>query len=363
MRHVTPRAPGWSPGAWTERPVHGPLQRAGRLRRIAPFALLGIAVGITYLMRNTRTLDAWDVGLLVGTTALITATMLLVPWERLPDGAQVAVPMAWVGLVILMQVVALPADIDVAILMLLPLIWTAAYGTTWEVALVAGTVLVFIVALQVVATIIDEPIGVTGWTEVVGLVGTVLLVSYFTLSARSEARSDPLTDLPNRRAWDAIVPLEMDFARRHGSPLAVGLIDLDDFKGFNDRHGHAEGDAHLVACATAWPAVLRSRDVLARVGGEEFAVLLPDADAEGAACVLERLTALTPGGETCSVGVAEWDGRERPDALLSRADQALYAAKNAGRNRVRIAHGAPREPGARPAGVSPSSSSSTPSAG
>ena len=363
MRYVRERSRGWAPRAWTGRPIHGPLQRAGRIRRVAPFALLGIAVGTTYLARNTRTLDSSDVALLAGATALITAAMLLVPWEQLPDSVQVAVPMAWIVLVMLMQVVALPADIDVAILMLLPLVWTAAYGTTWEVTLVAGTVLVFIVALQVIAAITDEPIGLTGWTEVVGLVGGVLLVSYFTLSSRSEAHSDPLTDLPNRRAWDAILPLEMDVARRHAAPLAVGLIDLDDFKSFNDRHGHAKGDAHLVACAEAWPAVLRASDVLARVGGEEFAVLLPDADAAGAARVLERLAALTPGAETCSVGVAEWDGRDGPDALLSRADQALYAAKDAGRNRVHIAHGAPGKPGARPAGVSPSSSSSTPSAG
>jgi GGDEF domain-containing protein len=263
------------------------MQGAGRLRRMAPFALIGIAVGIVYLVRNSSTLDAWDVGLLLGTAALITATMLLVPWERLPDGAQVAVPLAWIVLVFIMQVVALPADIDVAIIMLLPLIWTAAYGTRWQVTLVAGIVVASIIALQLAAALIDKPFGLTGWTEVVGLTGTVLLMSYFTLSARSEARSNSLTNLPNRRAWDAIVPLEMDFARRH-----------------------AAGDAHLAACATAWPAVLRTRDVLARVGGEEFAVLLPGADAEGAARVLERLAAVTPGGETCSVGVAEWD--ERP---------------------------------------------------
>jgi diguanylate cyclase (GGDEF)-like protein len=286
------------------------MQGAGRLRRMAPFALIGIAVGIVYLVRNSSTLDAWDVGLLLGTAALITATMLLVPWERLPDGAQVAVPLAWIVLVFIMQVVALPADIDVAIIMLLPLIWTAAYGTRWQVTLVAGIVVASIIALQLAAALIDKPFGLTGWTEVVGLTGTVLLMSYFTLSARSEARSNSLTNLPNRRAWDAIVPLEMDFARRHASPLSVGLIDLDDFKSFNDSHGHAAGDAHLAACATAWPAVLRTRDVLARVGGEEFAVLLPGADAEGAARVLERLAALTPRGETCSVGVAEWD--ERP---------------------------------------------------
>lgn len=328
-----------------------------------PFALLGITAGIIYLLRNARTLDAPDIALLAGTGALIWAVTLFVPWERLPDAAQVLIPMGWIALIILMQVLALPADVDVAILLLLPLIWTAAYGLLKEVVLVAGTVLVVITSLQVIAGTTDEPVGLTGWTESVGLGGAVLLVSYFTMSARSEARSDALTKLPNRRAWDAIVPLEMDIARRHGSPLAVALIDLDDFKDFNDRHGHAEGDAHLLACASAWPAVLRGRDVIARVGGEEFAVLLPDADAEGAAHVLERLAALTPGGETCSVGVAEWDGRERPDALLSRADQALYAAKTAGRNRVHVAHGAPGEPGARPAGVSPSSSSSTPSAG
>jgi diguanylate cyclase len=149
------------------------------------------------------------------------------------------------------------------------------------------------------------------------------------------ARIDELTGLPNRRAWNAELPLALERARRSGGELSVAILDLDHFKRFNDRHGHAAGDALLKAAGASWHDELRSVDLLARHGGEEFALLLPNAGAEEAEEIVERLRVSTPERQTLSAGLATWDGLESADELVGRADAALYAAKAGGRDRVR----------------------------
>lgn len=154
---------------------------------------------------------------------------------------------------------------------------------------------------------------------------------------QSTARTDPLTGLPNRRVWDEDVARELERARRHGGSLCLAMLDLDRFKAFNDQHGHQAGDDLLAAAAEAWRPELRATDTLARYGGEEFAVLLPHSDADGARAVVERLLAVVPFAQTASAGIAVWDGVEEEDALLARADAALYDAKHAGRARALVA--------------------------
>ena len=116
----------------------------------------------------------------------------------------------------------------------------------------------------------------------------------------------------------------------------VAFVDVDHFKSFNDANGHLAGDRFLVAAATAWQAQLRRTDLLARFGGEEFVVVLPDCLLEDAKRIVERLRALTPEGHTSSAGLALWDGSETGGDLLHRADVALYAAKDAGRDRTLV---------------------------
>jgi diguanylate cyclase (GGDEF)-like protein len=157
------------------------------------------------------------------------------------------------------------------------------------------------------------------------------------------ARHDGLTGMPNRRAWDAELPVAMDRARRDGKPLSVALVDLDHFKRFNDEHGHQAGDRLLRSATAAWSGVLRRTDQLCRYGGEEFGVLMPGVTAEQAAEVLQRLRAVTPAGQTFSAGLACWDGQEISDELVARADRALYAAKAAGRDRIVADAPAPAE--------------------
>lgn len=146
------------------------------------------------------------------------------------------------------------------------------------------------------------------------------------------ATSDELTGLMNRRGWDALLEAEMANGRRRGTPLSVAIIDLDHFKFFNDVHGHRAGDRLLREAAGAWTSALRSGDQLARWGGEEFTLLLPNCPGEAAFEVVERLRACTPGMQTCSAGIASWDGVESAIGLFERMDSALYTAKTRGRD-------------------------------
>jgi len=162
---------------------------------------------------------------------------------------------------------------------------------------------------------------------------------------RRSAFCDHLTGVANRRAFFEAAELELQRNRRAPRPTALILIDADHFKGVNDRHGHPGGDAALRQLGLLLSATFRQVDVVARVGGEEFAVLLPSSTLEGAARVAERLRRLVAaqpvrfdGADitlTISAGVAASDGEELDlDTLMKRADQALYAAKAGGRNRI-----------------------------
>jgi diguanylate cyclase (GGDEF)-like protein len=159
------------------------------------------------------------------------------------------------------------------------------------------------------------------------------------LLARMEAmaRTDELTGLLNRRAWDEELRREMERARRDGGRFSVALLDLDRFKQFNDAHGHPAGDDLLRQASTAWRVRVRLVDTLGRYGGEEFALLLPGAAPAGAQVIIDRLRGATPMDQTVSAGIAMWDGEETAEALVGRADRALYQAKRTGRDRCVIA--------------------------
>ena len=157
---------------------------------------------------------------------------------------------------------------------------------------------------------------------------------------RELARTDPLTGLANRRLWDERLGIELARAARYDRPLCVAAIDLDRFKPYNDTYGHQAGDALLRGATAAWSGVLRGSDLLSRLGGDEFALLLPDCDLEYAEGIVARLQDVTPGGEQgvgCSAGLVRWESGESADAVIARADAALYAAKDDGRGGIRVA--------------------------
>ena len=163
-----------------------------------------------------------------------------------------------------------------------------------------------------------------------------------------DASMDPLTRLPNRRSLTSELEREQALARRGRPRFSVLLLDVDHFKGVNDDRGHAAGDRVLEEIALRLRRRARTSDVVGRWGGEEFLVIAPDTDVDGAQILADALrTAVSespiplesgPLRVTASVGVAAWE-RETVDELLSRADLALYEAKAAGRDRVVAAPG------------------------
>jgi diguanylate cyclase (GGDEF)-like protein len=170
---------------------------------------------------------------------------------------------------------------------------------------------------------------------------------------RVQACFDALTGCCNRRHFLGILDDELKRAERFDQPCSLAIVDIDHFKEVNDRHGHAAGDALLRQLVRAVGSCLRASDALGRLGGEEFALLLPQTELAGAHDVAERLRRAVEavrvehsGVElrmTVSVGVDQWRGTgDLAEHLMARADAAMYAAKRAGRNRVAIADAAPQ---------------------
>ena len=131
----------------------------------------------------------------------------------------------------------------------------------------------------------------------------------------------------------------MEHALRSETPLTVAMIDLDHFKQYNDCHGHVAGDTLLRAIAALMVSNIRGQDLVVRYGGEEFCLVLPETDVVGGHHLLDKLRTggretTTDFGVTLSAGLTNWDGMEDITSLIERADQALYRAKESGRNRV-----------------------------
>ncbi len=245
-------------------------------------------------------------------------------------------------------------------LLLIPILAVAVYGSRKAL---------FGVILAVVAAVIIAQVATAGdtvelnpaWRQdlVLAVLATVLGVVIQDLVTRMRrernlaeergqiieelALTDPLTGVDNRRGWERAIQRSVGQARRHDQPLSLAMLDLDQFKQYNDARGHQAGDDFLREVAMNWEEMTRIEDHIARYGGEEFVITLPNTGLEGAKVIVERLRASlpeTPTGEesvgriTCSAGIAEWNGSETVRELVGRADRALYAAKEAGRDQT-----------------------------
>jgi diguanylate cyclase (GGDEF)-like protein len=324
------------------------LSASETFRRLTPFVgatLLGLGLGLI----GSR-VDLLELGVSVVMTVVLFSVAVMAPWRQVPSWTRALPAFVYLLAIGVLRDAAGGAGSGLSSLMLLPVFWVALYGTR---AQLMGVLAASAAVLYVPFVIVGAPAyPATMWRGggLLVVVGAIIGFSVQGLIAQLRAvlaerarliqelealaGSDPLTGVANRRAWDDALAQTIAAARRTTDPVSVVVLDVDHFKRINDTHGHAHGDRILKAIAAAWSAELRPADLLARIGGEEFAVLLPDCDAITAHSVAERLRDAMPPGTTGSAGVAEWDGISDAPELLAATDQMLYLAKQAGRDQT-----------------------------
>jgi len=268
------------------------------------------------LLYNASVIYGFDDATRTFTEAFYLAALVLLAGAAVsPDAAELVSPQDTGALVRprALRLVALTVGVLTAPALLFLLSWSE--GRMLARILASATIVVILLALwrirELLATVDDQAVQLD-----------------------QQARTDALTGLPNRRTLDYQLERAVDLADRDGTPLTVAMLDLDHFKEYNDQFGHQAGDVLLADCARAWQVAAPRGSFLARYGGEEFAILLPAMDADAAAPHLERLRQATPDPMTVSIGYFVRPAGATGDESVLRADRALYAAKESGRNRV-----------------------------
>jgi diguanylate cyclase (GGDEF)-like protein len=325
------------------------------LSRDALFRTVGLLVGLSLmglLLASRPEGGGFEIRVALQAAILTAVTALaivFVPWHRLPDSIRATPPLAFLVVAFLTRESTTGAESVYAQLVLLPVVWLAVYGSPKE--LVGG--------LLGVAVALITPMLIPGgeqadWRRTFVLIGTAAVLGFaiqifFTQLRAHTGRlsemglTDHLTGVANRRAWDDDLERAIGESKRTRRPLSIAVLNVDHFKAFNDEHGHLAGDRFLKEVAALWRSQLRHSDVLARIGGDEYAVVFRTCTVQSALRVVIRFCHDLPSDLTCSAGVAQWDGHEAPFELMARADAALYRAKDMGRGRPVVA-----EPGQAP---------------
>jgi diguanylate cyclase (GGDEF)-like protein/putative nucleotidyltransferase with HDIG domain len=326
--------------------MEGPFDRGSANRTLGYFFIAGATLSLAALfMPGSPTADTTGLAAMVA-AAFVTGALLFFGANRLPAAT---VPVALVGGIAVITVGvyfdghgSTPASIYYVWLGVLAFYFLSRWQAAVVIALM-GTAFAAVLHLVPVIQPHQRWLTTMGIATIAGMLISFVRDRVQELVARltDAARTDPLTGLLNRRALEELFAIELDRAARTGRPLAVIVGDLDRFKTVNDRLGHQHGDQTLQSLAAELGRWKRRIDMAARVGGEEFALLLPETDERGAFLVAERLRRATkrlfadgPCKLTISFGVASFpDHGDDAEMLLRAADQALYAAKNMGRDR------------------------------
>jgi diguanylate cyclase (GGDEF)-like protein len=277
-------------------------------------AAMAILIGLVTLVRGDR-FPGWSYHALVGLgTAIITALVLLA------GGGTLSVSYAALYLFVAID---------------------CFFFFGWQLA--SLHLLSFELAGAVAFIQVDIPLSQVLIPQGCAVVVAVLVGLLARAAAAGE--QDPLTSLANRRGFERLLVDAMAVAERERTGLSIVLLDLDHFKRFNETNGHGEGDRLLSRCAAAWSRSLRSGQILARFGSDEFALILPSCPIERAGRIADNLRALISPELRCSAGVADWLDGDSASMLIGRADFAVYEAKSNGRDQTAV-YGRPERAGA-----------------
>ena len=307
--------------------------RAGTPAEVSALAVMALTIGAGCLALAAFPLAAdAPLALMVGLgVAALTLTVALLLAGAAVSPVQLhAAVLLYTTLITVM--VAVAATERGLMLSALGYIWSAVYVAFFFRPSVARRyAAVMITALGVGLVSARPPTGVLVWVVISTMVWVaVAVLTRLSARLRDEAHSDGLTGLLNRPGFAVAAARQRAMSARRGEPLALAVIDLDDFKGVNDRGGHAAGDRLLAELAGAWTATLRPGDLLARFGGDEFVLLLAGADEGQVGRVLARLARSHPARWT--TGAVLCSDAESLDEAIDRADARLYLAKQPHRN-------------------------------
>jgi diguanylate cyclase (GGDEF)-like protein len=270
------------------------------------------------------------------------ASAVLLVRERLPRPLYLVPPLAYIGVVAAVRAAVAGSNPAYAALFILPLVWLALHGTRTQLG--------FGLVMAAGALMLSGPLQPEGWIE--GAVPTMLVapIAAFTIhrlvnKIRRQAaviedlsQRDPLTGAVTKRAWVELFDREIVRAERSRELLTVALIDVDMLGAFNEQFGPKAGDTLLSDSVAAWQRALRAGDILGRIEGGTFGIVLPSCSKEDARAVVERLRTATADMQTCSIGVAEWRHGETQDHVMFRVRSALRSAKEEGRDQVVVAN-------------------------
>lgn len=319
-------------------PIFAPRHR----RRALQFAVLGNLVPIA--LATAADFDSHRTVFFVGAAIAMLAPIVVV---LVPQGSPLRTTAAVGGLVALTMMQAYSGGVGspYAVLLMMPAIWFGLQATQQELKLGLGALVICCYAPML---IFGAPAYPVDWIQatlvaviVISVAGSLATVSRetwrLTEKLQREATIDDLTGLLNRRGWRYVADRELARARRHESPVALVIIDLDGLKEVNDSLGHDVGDELLRDTAKRMRDAFRVEDTVARCGGDEFFALLTDVGSREALDVVERLRAETPDRGSFSAGVAVSAGGEGLEELQRRADLALYESKAKGGRRSSMA--------------------------
>lgn len=273
----------------------------------------------------------------IAVVAVAIGVLIIAIGRRLPRSAYHVVLVAGIGLICGLVLLGHgdPASIALSMPFLFVTINAVFLFPLWQA-------LVHVVIAETACTICLAAVGIPAGAIVLiqgCTIGTTVVVAWLARAA-SAADEDFLTGLTSRRGFDRRLEEVLHGADRDGRKVSLAVLDVDRFKQINDTAGHPAGDRLLIACARSWGQCVPQTATLARYGGDEFALLLPDTTLGQAADLADHLRSQAPEEVTVSVGVAAWTAGDSGSVLINRADVALYEAKMTGRDRT-VAYGDP----------------------